>query len=360
MNKLATDIAINWGGGLHHAKKSEASGFCYVNDIVLAILELLKYHQRVLYIDIDVHHGDGVEEAFYTTDRVMTVSFHKYGEYFPGTDDLRDIGAGKGKYYSVNFPLRDGIDDEVYETIFVPVMSKVMEIYQPNAIVLQCGADSLTGDRLGCFNLTLKGHGKCVEFMKSYNLPLLLLGGGGYTIRNVARAWTYETAIALGVDISNELPYNDYFEYYGPDYKLHISPSNMPNQNSNEYLDKIKCKLIENLRMIPHAPSVQMQSIPDDAMNVEDYEAEKMDEAEEMSADKRGGSQLAKDKRITHDQDMSEDESDEQKRLLNDESSKQLTADAPKVEDGEENRSGEETNKEDNLSSTETPVVTES
>ena len=67
----------------------QASGFCYVNDIVLAILELLKYHQRVLYIDIDIHHGDGVEEAFYTTDRVMTVSFHKYGEYFPGTGDLR-------------------------------------------------------------------------------------------------------------------------------------------------------------------------------------------------------------------------------------------------------------------------------
>ena len=89
LNKQVADICINWGGGLHHAKKSEASGFCYVNDIVLGILELLKYHQRVLYIDIDVHHGDGVEEAFYTTDRVMTVSFHKYGEYFPGTGDLR-------------------------------------------------------------------------------------------------------------------------------------------------------------------------------------------------------------------------------------------------------------------------------
>lgn len=89
LNKQATEIAVNWAGGLHHAKKSEASGFCYVNDIVLAILELLKYHQRVLYIDIDIHHGDGVEEAFYTTDRVMTVSFHKYGEYFPGTGDLR-------------------------------------------------------------------------------------------------------------------------------------------------------------------------------------------------------------------------------------------------------------------------------
>ena len=89
----ATDIAINWAGGLHHAKKREASGFCYVNDIVLAILELLRTFPRVLYIDIDCHHGDGVEEAFYTTDRVMTVSFHKYGEYFPGTGELR-VGDG--------------------------------------------------------------------------------------------------------------------------------------------------------------------------------------------------------------------------------------------------------------------------
>ena len=99
----AADIAINWAGGLHHAKKSEASGFCYVNDIVLAILELLKYHQRVLYIDIDIHHGDGVEEAFYTTDRVMTVSFHKYGEYFPGTGDLR-CASFQSTFSSVDCP----------------------------------------------------------------------------------------------------------------------------------------------------------------------------------------------------------------------------------------------------------------
>ena len=312
LNKHSTDIAVNWGGGLHHAKKSEASGFCYVNDIVLAILELLKYHQRVLYIDIDVHHGDGVEEAFYTTDRVMTVSFHKYGEYFPGTGDLRDIGAGKGKYYAVNFPLRDGIDDEAYDTIFQPVMTKVMEIYQPNAIVLQCGADSLTGDRLGCFNLTLKGHGKCVEFMKSFNLPLLLLGGGGYTIRNVARAWTYETSIALGVEIPNELPYNDYFEYYGPDFKLHISPSNMPNQNASEYLEKIKTKLFENLRLIPHAPGVQMQAIPDDIMNVDEQEAEALDAAEDTNPDKR--SSEAKDKRIANDRDLSDSEDEDDRK----------------------------------------------
>lgn len=301
LNKQQTDIAINWGGGLHHAKKSEASGFCYVNDIVLAILELLKYHQRVLYIDIDIHHGDGVEEAFYTTDRVMTCSFHKYGEYFPGTGDLRDIGAGKGKFYAVNFPLRDGIDDDAYESIFKPLISKVMEMYQPSAIVLQCGADSLSGDRLGCFNLTIKGHGKCVEFVKSYNIPLILVGGGGYTIRNVARCWTYETSVALDIDIPNELPYNDYFEYYGPDFKLHISPSNMSNSNSGEYLEKIKTRLFENLRMLPHAPGVQMAPIPEDAIDQESDEEDKLDPDERISI-------RASEKRIANDAEFSDSE----------------------------------------------------
>uniref|UniRef100_A0A8C5PQA3 Histone deacetylase 2 n=1 Tax=Leptobrachium leishanense TaxID=445787 RepID=A0A8C5PQA3_9ANUR len=254
LNRQQTDMAVNWAGGLHHAKKSEASGFCYVNDIVLAILELLKYHQRVLYIDIDIHHGDGVEEAFYTTDRVMTVSFHKYGEYFPGTGDLR-------------------------------IISKVMEMYQPSAVVLQCGADSLSGDRLGCFNLTVKGHAKCVEVVKTFNLPLLMLGGGGYTIRNVARCWTYETAVALDCEIPNELPYNDYFEYFGPDFKLHISPSNMTNQNTPEYMEKIKQRLFENLRMLPHAPGVQMQAIPEDAIQEDsgDEEGEDPDKRISMS-----------------------------------------------------------------------------
>jgi|UniRef100_A0AC35FXV5 histone deacetylase 1/2 len=262
INEGHSDIAINWMGGLHHAKKSEASGFCYSNDIVLAILELLKVHPRVLYVDIDIHHGDGVEEAFYTTDRVMTCSFHKYGEYFPGTGDLRDIGIDKGKHYSLNFPLRDGIDDDTYEKIFQPVMRQVIKSFDPNVIVLQCGADSLTGDRLGCFNLTLKGHGKCVDFLKRFNIPMLMLGGGGYTIRNVARCWTYETSVALDVEISNELPYNDYFEYYGPDFKLHISPSNMSNHNSAEYLERVKNMLFHNLKQIDFAPSVGMHEAP--------------------------------------------------------------------------------------------------
>ena len=86
LNQGAADVVVNWAGGLHHAKKGEASGFCYTNDIVLAILELLKVHPRVLYVDIDIHHGDGVEEAFYLTNRVMTLSFHQSGNnFFPRT-----------------------------------------------------------------------------------------------------------------------------------------------------------------------------------------------------------------------------------------------------------------------------------
>lgn len=118
INSGNADIAINWSGGLHHARKTEASGFCYVNDIVLGALELLKYNRRVLYIDIDAHHGDGVEEAFYLSDRVMTLSYHRYGDFFPGTGSITDFGEGEGKYYSMNVPMKKGIDDETYTYIF--------------------------------------------------------------------------------------------------------------------------------------------------------------------------------------------------------------------------------------------------
>ena len=265
LNHGLADVAINWSGGLHHAKRFEASGFCYVNDIVLGILELLKYHPRVLYLDIDIHHGDGVEEAFYTTDRVMTVSFHKYGDYFfPGTGDVKDVGVKGGKYYSVNVPLRDGINDETYQRIFVPVMQKVMEVYQPTALVLQCGSDSLSGDRLGCFNLSVRGHAECVRHMLTYNVPSLILGGGGYTIRNVARCWTYETAVALNEEPENDLPYNDYYAYYGPDFVLHFNTSpTMENLNNRQYIDSVKQQVLENLRMLQAAPGVQLEYMPD-------------------------------------------------------------------------------------------------
>ena len=260
LNEDSADIVINWSGGLHHAKKAEASGFCYINDCVLAILELLKKHERVLYIDIDIHHGDGVEEAFYSTNRVMTVSFHKFGEYFPGTGDVLDIGYADGKNYAINFPLNDGMDDEAYQSVFKPVLSKVMEHFAPGAIVLQCGADSLSGDRLGCFNLSVKGHADCVAFMRSYNIPMLVLGGGGYTLRNVPRCWTYETAVVVGEAVKDDLPFNDYYDYFGPDYSLHLPVSNMENLNSMEYLNRTKAQLIDILREVEPVPGTQIQT----------------------------------------------------------------------------------------------------
>ncbi|KAJ7002301.1 histone deacetylase 19-like [Populus alba x Populus x berolinensis] len=122
---------------------------------------------------IDIHHGDGVEEAFYTTDRDHDC-FHSINLeiIFPALGDVNTT--------PLMFRWDDGIDDESYHFLFKPLIGKVMEVFKPGAVVLQCGADSLSGDRLGCFNLSIKGHAECVKFMRSFNVPLLLLGGGGY------------------------------------------------------------------------------------------------------------------------------------------------------------------------------------
>ncbi|EXJ93796.1 histone deacetylase 1/2 [Capronia coronata CBS 617.96] len=311
LNRQKADIAINWAGGLHHAKKSEASGFCYVNDIVLGILELLRFHKRVLYIDIDVHHGDGVEEAFYTTDRVMTASFHKYGEYFPGTGELRDVGVGSGKYYAVNFPLRDGIDDSSYKGIFEPVIRATMEFYQPSAVVLQCGGDSLSGDRLGCFNLSMRGHANCVRFVKSFNLPTLIVGGGGYTMRNVARTWAFETGTLVGEDMQANLPYNDYYEYYAPDYELDVRPSNMENANSREYLEKILMQVLENMKRTAHAPSVQMTDVPRESLGMNDDDEAALDDMDEDENPDKRITQRKADKYIEKNGELSDSEDED-------------------------------------------------
>eukprot|EP00891_Asterochloris_glomerata_P007122 jgi/Astpho2/7122/e_gw1.00110.3.1_t len=260
------DIVINWAGGLHHARKAEASGFCYVNDLVLAILELLKTHARVLYVDIDIHHGDGVEEAFYTTDRVMTVSFHSYGKtdtiygypFFPGTGAVDETGLGRGRLCSLNVPFSQGVDDPTFHSLFKPVMTEVMQRYKPGAIVLQCGADSLRGDKLGSFMMSIEGgHAEAVRFMKQFGVPMLVTGGGGYTKKNVARCWTYETAVLLGreEDVAEPIPPNRYISHQASLANKSGHPS-FPNLNTREYLDKIKETVLENLRHLSHAPGV--------------------------------------------------------------------------------------------------------
>ncbi|MCQ2821640.1 MAG: histone deacetylase [archaeon] len=276
------DIAINWGGGLHHAKKVEASGFCYVNDIVLGILELLRKFSRVLYIDIDVHHGDGVEEAFYLTNRCLTLSLHRYGDFFPGTGSVTDIGEGEGKHYAMNVPLKNGIEDAQYDDVFRKIIDGVNQYYRPEAIVMQCGADSIFQDRLGDFNMTLRGHGECVSYVKSLHLPLLVLGGGGYTIENVARCWTYETGLILGENLANELPMTDYYAKYGPDYKLHIPSGDFVNSNDRKFLDECISYNLESLKNLEPVPIID-NNLPSDYVS----ELEEMEKAGEATLSRK-------------------------------------------------------------------------
>ncbi|ELQ76408.1 Histone deacetylase complex, catalytic component RPD3 [Trachipleistophora hominis] len=293
---LTYDVAINWAGGMHHARKNSPSGFCYMNDIVMAIQRLLSSFERVMYIDIDIHHGDGVEEAFGLNERVLTCSFHKYGDgYFPGTGNLlsnhfscnkagtqqmpcgaddgvqKDVQAGgvsdectggsavhsecsgadplamhrpfqKDKKIKnvINVPLRTGIDDWSYKYVFEPVTSSIIRKFDPDVIVVQCGADSLGEDRLGCFNLSVQGHGACVEYLKSFNKKMLVVGGGGYTLKNVVRAWTYETSVLVGVEIPGDIPQGTYTEYFQPSNSLFPDfKRKYENENTKSYLDSV-------------------------------------------------------------------------------------------------------------------------
>ena len=186
------DTAIWWGGGRHHAKTDSAAGFCYVNDVVLAIFELLKSFERVMYIDIDVHHGDGVEEAFCFSNSVLTCSFHHHAPlFFPGSGALADQGGIAGKQCVINVPLHQGCSDETFLRAFNHTIHGAASAFKPDVVVLQCGADALVGDPLGEFNLSSKGYTGCLKVLQQEfpNAPLLLLGGGGYHEYNVARCW---------------------------------------------------------------------------------------------------------------------------------------------------------------------------
>lgn len=231
----------------------------------------------------------------------MTVSFHKYnGDFFPGTGNMDEIGSGLGKYYSVNVPLRDGIDDESYVELFKVVMRNTIDTFSPSAIVLQCGADSLGCDRLGCFNLSIKAHGECVRFIKEFKLPLLVVGGGGYTIRNVARCWTYETSIVVDTDLNDDLPPNQYMDYFAPDYQLHPHLSGrLENQNDKVYLRRICERVLEQLRYLQGAPSVQMQEIPPDILGyLADGEEEQRNAAEDSERGKERRAREAEGGRV--------------------------------------------------------------
>jgi len=130
------EVAFNFSGGLHHAMPARASGFCHINDIVLAINTLLASEKRVAYVDIDAHHGDGVQHAFYKTNRVLTISIHQSGHtIFPGTGFVDEIGQEDGRGYAVNVPLLPGARDDAFERAFDQVVLPLLDAYDPDILV---------------------------------------------------------------------------------------------------------------------------------------------------------------------------------------------------------------------------------
>ncbi|MCL4126126.1 UNVERIFIED_CONTAM: hypothetical protein GTU68_055075, partial [Idotea baltica] len=139
---------------------------------------LRKRFDRVLYIDLDVHHGDGVENAFCFTPKIMTVSLHMQEPgFFPGTGKVTDVGMGRGRFYSVNVPYKAGINDSQLHYLLQSVIKEVREVFEADAVVCQCGADTLTKDPLGGANISLEGYLKCIEEVLQIKKPTLFLGG---------------------------------------------------------------------------------------------------------------------------------------------------------------------------------------
>lgn len=206
--------AFNIVGGLHHSMPGMASGFCIFNDIAISIKFLQnKYPNiRIMYLDIDAHHGDGVQWIFYDDPNVLTLSFHQDGRtIFPGTGHVEETGKESGKGYSLNFPVLPGTIDSIYLDAFKKIVPQVMDAYQPDLLLLQSGVDTHFSDPITNMGLSTEGQEKIFKIVqentpKYCNDKLLAVGGGGYNIGVVARTWTMYLAQMLEQEISEPLP----------------------------------------------------------------------------------------------------------------------------------------------------------
>lgn len=199
--------AFNMTGGMHHAMRGRASGFCFVNDVVMAIDYFLKKKMKVMYVDIDAHHGDGVQAAYYDTDKVLTLSFHESGRsLFPGTGFTDETGEGKGKGYTINVPLKHGSDDATFIRAWGEIFPPVIDKFKPDVLVGLVGCDMMLTDPLTNMNLTSNGYVHAIEKMKEVAKRWLLLGGGGYNPYNTSRLWTLAWAIMNDIELPDELP----------------------------------------------------------------------------------------------------------------------------------------------------------
>ena len=203
----AAPAAFAPAGGLHHAMRGWASGFCIFNDPVIAINALRKRGLRVVYVDIDAHHGDGVQAAFYHDTDVLTISTHEGGRWlFPGTGSTAELGAGDAAGYSVNLPLFPYTTDDIYLDAFEQVVPPLIEAFKPDVVATQLGADAYASDPLTHLCLTTRGYMAAVERLSAMGYPWLAFGGGGYDLDATSRCWALAYGEMLGREWPDELP----------------------------------------------------------------------------------------------------------------------------------------------------------
>jgi acetoin utilization protein AcuC len=212
------EIVFNYSGGLHHGGPDYASGFCVFNDASIAIHWLRKQGLRVAYIDIDVHHGDGVQHAFYDSNQVLTISLHQSGRtLFPGTGFVEEMGIGEGQGFSINLPLPPYTDDEAYLWAFRSIVPPLVKRFEPDVLVTQLGVDTHFLDPLASLALTTNGQKAIFEELNAFDLPWLALGGGGYNLDVVPRSWALAFAVMSNQSLADELPHA-YRSKYGGDW----------------------------------------------------------------------------------------------------------------------------------------------
>lgn len=200
-------VAVNLAGGLHHARYEEAAGFCIFNDPAVAIHVLKQKYRRIVYLDIDVHHGDGVQWLYYRDPHVLTISIHESGRFlFPGTGYPNEIGAGEGRGCSANIALGRYADDAIWWWAFQQVVPALFRWFRPQVVVLQMGADAHYTDPLAHLALTTQGWLKAVQWVVEQGLPIVATGGGGYSLAAVTRIWAMALATLKGVPVPNQIP----------------------------------------------------------------------------------------------------------------------------------------------------------
>ena len=230
---------LQLGGGLHHAQRDGAAGFCLYNDLAVAIQAMAAHGWRVAYLDIDLHHGDGVQNLFYGNDQVLTLSLHESGHYlYPGTGHIQELGSGAALGTSVNVPLEPYTEAGDYLEAFEAVVPPTLARFSPQVLVVQAGADAHFADPLGDLALTTQAFHtlfrRIFELAETHTQGRVLLTlGGGYEAQVVARVWTLLYLTMMDLPIPWELPpewLHRWRDLLGPDVgtTLHDAPASIP------------------------------------------------------------------------------------------------------------------------------------